>query len=441
MELHLGPLCVRGLSRVEFVPDNDELRCDMDMSIGSENEKVLHVHVPLAWKDVLSDMFICSSSFNQRKVDASVEPQEEEGEVKEQVSKPRPKRRLKRRIESEEEDEGEEEPRNVIADYSVASDTNVWSSLDHVHYQEESDTTRDELLYLDMHGNEIKTALEHTEFIVTPEGEVCSVNGAHFAMFSCWERGRLVYAPGKPHKMTTTGGEICLTIEWLKPSRQLASPHPTSLEEIVLREHFSLPATAFCANLEHLCDKTRDNHMSEYHSTLRALRCVVSRPKLGAWARETGAKQDETSGADLMDLLEFRFIKPQWIWRSCLGVYIWTTFLRPVIEFGLKPNLPLVESVLNAPEFEQCEIPEKTNCDACGKRDVVKNRVSIGTQTYDVGCVCLSRMRYIHQVANHIRNARHSDFKHATNICLKLSMLQKAYLEEQDDFKQLFASQ
>ena len=452
MNVHMGPLCVRDLSRVEFVPDNDECKCEIDMQFQDNDQKVLRVRIPRAWKDVLGDLSIVSASSSTSVVtydtsnDVPDKKQEEEEEDPKQKTRKK-KRRLKRRIESEEDDTDESLNKHHTpdAEYSVSTDDSAWPTLDHVRFVEhiEPNVKRDKLLFLDMHGQEITTSLERTEFIVTPDGEVCSINSGHFAMFSCWERGNVVYAPGKPCQMKMVRGEMFLTIEWLKPSRQLASPHASALEEIVLREHFALPVTAFCANLAHLSDSTQVENMGDYYSSLRALNAIVPRPKLGVWAQETGGKRDETSGADLMDLLELRYIKPQWIWRSCLGEYIWKTYVQPAVEFGLKPNLPLVETLLNIPGFDECEIDEKTDCDACGKRDVVKNRVCFGNESYNVGCVCLSRMRYLYRIGTHMRSVRaHVPFniKQGQNLCVELSTLQKNYQDEQDAFKQRFGS-
>ena len=300
-----------------------------------------------------------------------------------------------------------------------------------------------------MHGQELKTMayLESTEFIVTEDGEVCSINGggSNFAMFSYWEHGRINYAPGKPHAITASRGELHITVEWLKPSRDLTDAFPNSFEEIVLRERSSLPISAFCANLAHLTDTTRARFMTKYYGTLRSLDRMFPRPKLGEWARETGAALGHASGADLMNMLEFYYIKAEWIWRSCLGEYIWNTFVQCAVDFGGKPNLSLVEKLLNTSNLGNSDniiIQERATCGACGKRDVVKNQVSFDAESLGVGCVCLSRIQYIFAIGQRMRELRSKpafDFENARNLCTNLCQLQKTYQDEQENFQRIFS--
>lgn len=452
MDVHIGGLRVCGVTNFEVVPDLDgeDQKCDVDMSLDESGAKIVRVRTPRTWKHIIPQVHICQSKYIVKSPHDSPKPKRNQPSDNTITTKSKRRRRIALRTDESEEDDHAPSPSRTEPDdeYSVAADDSAWPTLDRVQYKDKRAPRRNGMVYLDMHGQELKTYLERTEFIVTEDGEVCSINGAsNFAMFSYWEHGRTNYAPGKPREITVPRGELYITIEWLKPSRDIADALTNSFEDLVLREASSLPASAFCANLAHLADKTRVRCMTKYYSTLRSLDRIFPRAKLGEWAKETGETRDVASGADLMNMLEFYYIKPEWIWRSCLGEHIWNTYVQCAVDFGGKPNLLLVEKLLQASSLDiinNDNIQEKTNCDACGKRDIVKNKVSFGTQTLDVGCVCLSRISYIFAIGERMRALRSKpafDRQDARSLCTDLCELQNMYQNEQDSFHSLFSSQ
>lgn len=467
MDIQIGKFRVRGVAKFEVVPDLDdeEQTCDFDLSVEPSGEQVFRLHTPRAWEHILPNISICQAGqtmtpSQSRSPKLTTKPKRtQQLPSHNKTTTAKPKRRRQIIVENNESEDEQtapsspqtppnqpDTPQQQPKDFNVTTDDSLWFSLDRVQYKDKGMLPkRDHITYLDMHGQELKTYSERTEFVVTEDGEVCSINGPNFAMFSYWEHGRTNYAPGKPREIVVTRGELYITIEWLKPSRDLTDAFPTSFEEIVLRGHSSLPASAFCANLAHLTDKTRTRFMSDYYSTLRSLDRIYPRAKLGEWGKETGATRDSSSGADLMDMLEFYYIKPEWIWRSCLGEYIWNTFVQCAVNFGGKPNLPLVEKLFNASSLDsEVEMQEKTNCGACGKHDVVKNRVSFSGETLGVGCTCLSRIVYIFDVGQRMRILRKKpafDLENARTLCTDLCQLQKGYQDQQDNLNAFFSSQ
>lgn len=108
-------------------------------------------------------------------------------------------------------------------------------------------------------------------------------------------------------------------------------PNPLSVDEIQLQDEYVLPLASFCVNLSHMLDKIREKWMPAYASTLRLYDKFCCKPRLGSYRVQP--HKDDLCIADTMDLLEFRFIQSQWIWRSTLGSYIWNQFLLSVVDF------------------------------------------------------------------------------------------------------------
>lgn len=426
---------------VQIVFDLDAFTCELAVRMHPDKQPTDCVlHLPKAWKSmqtlVPNDFLMVGKRipiFVDDKYEEEIEPIKRRKRLHRSSSQ-------KTQTQSEEHIEGE---------YSVALDMTQWESLDKVPYLS-VETKRDKMLFLDIHGSQVKEDdVDSIEFLVTPNGEVCCIHGERFGMFAYLEGANTKYAPGKPRQLVMADGELSIDIEWFKPANDLPSRSqlPSSLEELFLTKHFSLPASAFCANLAHLTDATCLKWMSDYYMPLRCFRQVFPRVRLGMWALETDLKfaRQETQ-ADMLDLLELYYIKSAWIWRCTLGEYIWSHFIQSVVDFGGKPKLGLVEQLLNARLCEggECPMWNRDKCEVCGKVDVLKHFIKIDDFLMGVGFVCLSRMRYIFNIGDRIRNFRKKltfDVLDAQTLVSDLRTLQLAHQDQEEHFKLSFSVQ
>lgn len=431
-------LCI-GLRHYDDVP-NIAFVFDMDTTCKATMEQDLvsgavKLHVPKTWKAQLS-RFSCSSD------SLAAQPiVDDNSECKETPAEAPPKRKiattkkaskrlcLKRRLTEDENLEEEEE--TVL--YNAQKDVEQCIQKDHVLLEQKHDMRKD-YLYFDKDGTELKEDDETIEFIVTPQGEVVCPNGVDYAMFAFLDdEGRTRYAPGKPLSFEFSKTDVMINIRWLNTDDDVTSSHPNplSVDEIQLQDEYVLPLASFCVNLSHMLDKIREKWMPAYASTLRLYDKFCCKPRLGSYRVQP--HKDDLCIADTMDLLEFRFIQSQWIWRSTLGSYIWNQFLLSVVDFGGKWNIELVETLLNSEYFYESPMTNnRTTCEACGKQDIVENSVSFGSSTLVVGYVCMNRMQYIFDIGSCMRQARaiNDSFskEKLTKMILNMQTLQANYL-------------
>ena len=262
-------------------------------------------------------------------------------------------------------------------------------------------------------------------------------------MFSFIEDNQLKYAPGRPIAFDFRANELYITIQWLNTT--LPNLHVVQdIDQLLLEELSSLPLSSFCASLAHLPIKIQERYMTDYFTPLRLLREFSSKPALLEWSLSRGYPQDENQLFDMQDLLEFRFVKSTWIWRTTLGLKIWTDYIQPFLTFGNAPNLSLVTKLLNAPRFlstEPTQFFQRIDCDACKKPQIVEHQVNIG-EVFSVGIACYEHMEYIYDVGYHMSQMRleHSvDPHHQYQFLQTLTKLQSAYLETRKAMETQFA--
>lgn len=434
MEIQVGTKRVFDVGLFELQYDQgskDSVRLLTSENLDAPHTKQCTLVVPKSWQSTLGPLVIrCNVSKNQD------DPQSEsEDIVRENKAHCKKRRRRVKNIQAEDEED-------KAQTYNVACDETHWPAFDHVAYVDERFERSNKLIFLDKFATTVVAWSSSAEFVITPDGEVCAKHGNRFGMYAyLGEDENTHYAPGRPRDFVSSHGKLAVLVEWLQITSKLKDAIPDSVEEIVLQDHSSLPLTAFCADLSHITDATRKDWMSNYLGSMVGLDYVCKRPTLGMWFVENGLKaHDVSSGANLHDFLEFYHVRPQWIWRTCLGDYIWFQFVCCAVDFGAKPNLKLVEMMLQTIQFEDCEIPEKTDCDACGKRHVVKNRITLSEQTLDVGCVCLLRIDYLFRIGKRMRAFRcvAFDVENALSLCSDLCDLRQTYQDKLDMFKDFF---
>lgn len=384
----------------------------------------------------------------------AAQPQKEKRKKPSRVSPPPPTMRRKaRRVLLSDDDtdvmEHGESKEQKEAKYTVQDDNDPWPMVDRVEYMDRQ-PVRDSLMFVDMHGTVLdETNLQKTECIVTEQGELLCVNRPNFIMFAFLENEIVKYAPGRPVRLDIDDdtGDINLTIQWLKSDKECTNNKPSELVDLLLEDESSLPADCACTNLAHMTHTARSKWMSEYAFVLSAFKHVEQGRRLGCWSQEVGlsrkTSRDDIS-ADLMDYLEFYSVKPRWIWRTSLGVFIWDHFLQTSINFGLKPRHDLVTKILNARTWSDCNenpLDQTEVCGACGKQEVVGNRVILDAYDVSVGFVCLRRMRYIADVGNHIRAFRehkHFDMSKGIHMIVSLHELFTTHKDSEHNIQQSF---
>lgn len=128
-----------------------------------------------------------------------------------------------------------------------------------------------------------------------------------------------------------------------------------------------------------------------------------------------GSSVDDTSV--VYDALEFYYAPDKWIWRTAVGQLIQTTYVMPWKSFGQCPdthNINMITNVMMGAKLVWHE-HEATDgvCCACKYKRVLRYVIACRDATYDVGCECFERLRYMHEIAVCMRSARERPFSHA----------------------------
>lgn len=429
--------CKRTRSKERAQPDLYKFDGDVDFSNVFQTPPQTRKNPPRNKRRIINDDS-CSNNDNELiDGDVSQSSSNHSKHKEQQTRRKRLFRKAKNDVEEEEDDEDAKKDSSTL--YNVDKDT-THCMCDYVHYAY-ANATKDNYVFFDAQGTELKPDDLSSEFIITPQGEVICPNGVNYAMFAFLDDdGNTKYAPGKPISFEFNGDETMINICWLKTQADLEDSsmnEPISFGDILFEEESALPITSFCANLSHLSQTTRDKWMAEYASTLSHYDKMSKKPHLGSY--KPPQKMD-VCVADLLDLFEFRFIKSEWIWRSTLGNYIWIHFISPAIDFGGKPQLSLVEELLSASAFNKhiTDITHRGDCEACCKKHVVENVVVLHSRTVAVGYMCLHRMKYIWDIGHCMRKLRDSVTFSKLNISTMfadMQHLQTKYQEEQEDFK------
>ncbi len=136
--------------------------------------------------------------------------------------------------------------------------------------------------------------------------------------------------------------------------------------------------------------------------------------------------------ADMYDYLEFYHSTEKFLWRTCLGMYIYQTFIEQRCKNATQSQMGIVGIVLQTPDLVVHAIPNRKPCNFCGEMTDVnmwkttQTEMNIGTEC------CHTLLSYLFGIGVRIHRLRCEEFNAANAFQLipRMETLQKEYYRQ-----------
>jgi len=266
-------------------------------------------------------------------------------------------------------------------------------------------------------------------FLISCNGQMLNFNNPHFTVFKYSQHRKILYAPARCRcTYYSRDDHLLLEFDWLIPDTTLkcreARYKLETLKDLESREGTTLPLSAIVCNLNYMSHEEQQTSMPQYQKVLAKFN------KLLCTAGETFVYDN----VQIANYLEFYFIKPEWIWRSQLGQYMWLNFVKPNLRFGRMDCWQKACSVFTMQNITSHLIPtSKTMCFMCNipcqkvHEVVLEHAEEEEAKHWQVDTKCNSKLLFLNDIRIFLQTMRQGPLFDASKKDLFVPFFKKCF--------------